>query len=152
VILRGCWFRHCVVLASIELTKYLGIDIKNINPTYEDPIYWALEEGKLPVNLDALAVNLKDSIQRHTLAKLLEKGLNNPSDFVLPVKWIYTTKNWVSCVWEFRRGQCYLIPGNSPIGLRLPLESLPEVSKSKREQPVSRSLCEELPTLGDYYQ
>lgn len=137
---------------AIELTKYLGIDTKNINPTYEDPIYWALEEGKLPVNLDPLAVNLKDSIQRHTLAKLLEKGLNNPSGFVLPLKWIHETHNWVSCVWEFRRGQCYLIPGNSPIGLRLPLESLPKVSKNKREQPVSRSLFEELPPLSDYHQ
>ncbi|MFC6877899.1 transglutaminase family protein [Flavobacterium myungsuense] len=60
---------------AIELTKYLGIAVTNITPTYEDPIYWALEEGKLPVNLDPLAVNLKDSVQRHTLAKLLEKRL-----------------------------------------------------------------------------
>ncbi|MDZ7934886.1 MAG: transglutaminase family protein [Emticicia sp.] len=137
---------------AIELTKYLGIDPKNIMPTYEDPIYWALEEGKLPVNLDPLAVNLKDSVQRHTLAKLLEKGLNNPSGFVLPVKWEHETAHWTSCVWEFRRQQCYLIPGNSPIGLRLPLESLPKTSKLKREHPVERSLFEELPPLGDFYQ
>ena len=137
---------------AIELTKYLGIDIKNITPTYEDPIYWALEEGKLPVNLDPLAVNLKDSVQRHTLAKLLEKGLNNPSGFVLPLKWIHESERWVTCVWEFRRQQCYLIPGNSPIGLRLPLESLPEMSKLKREHPVERSSFEELPPLGDYAQ
>lgn len=137
---------------AIELTKYLGIDIKNITPTYEDPIYWALEEGKLPVNLDPLAVNLKDSVQRHTLAKLLEKGLNNPSGFVLPLKWIHESERWVTCVWEFRRQQCYLIPGNSPIGLRLPLESLPKMSKLKREHPVERSSFEELPPLGDYAQ
>lgn len=135
---------------AIELTKYLGIDPKNLMPTYEDPIYWALEEGKLPVNLDPLAVNLKDSIQRHTLAKLLEKGLNNPSGFVLPVKWEHEAARWTSCVWEFRRQQCYLIPGNSPIGLRLPLESLPKTSKLKREHPVERSLFEELPPLGDF--
>lgn len=137
---------------AIELTKYLGIDPKNLMPTYEDPIYWALEEGKLPVNLDPLAVNLKDSIQRHTLAKLLEKGLNNPSGFVLPIKWQHEASRWTSCVWEFRRQQCYLIPGNSPIGLRLPLESLPKTSKLKREHPVERSLFEELPPLGDFYQ
>ena len=137
---------------AIELTKYLGIDIINITPTYEDPIYWALEEGKLPVNLDPLAVNLKDSVQRHTLAKLLEKGLNNPSGFVLPLKWIHESERWVTCVWEFRRQQCYLIPGNSPIGLRLPLESLPKMSKLKREHPVERSSFEELPPLGDYAQ
>jgi uncharacterized protein (DUF2126 family)/transglutaminase-like putative cysteine protease len=137
---------------AIELTKYLGIDTKNITPAYEDPIYWALEEGKLPVNLDPLAVNLKDSVQRHTLAKLLEKGLNNPAGFVLPLKWLHESANWTSCVWEFRRQQCYLIPGNSPIGLRLPLESLPKTSKNRREQPIARSLFEELPPLGDYHQ
>ncbi|MDP1813587.1 MAG: transglutaminase family protein [Leadbetterella sp.] len=137
---------------AIELTKHLGIDPKNISPTYEDPIYWALEEGKLPVNLDPMAVNLKDSVQRHTLAKLLEKGLNNPSGFVLPLKWVHETGNWTSCIWEFRRQQCFLIPGNSPVGLRLPLESLPKSSKNKREQPIERSPFEELPPLGDFHQ
>lgn len=136
---------------AIELTKHLGIDPKNISPTYEDPIYWALEEGKLPVNLDPMAVNLKDSVQRHTLAKLLEKGLNNPSGFVLPLKWVHETGNWTSCIWEFRRQQCFLIPGNSPVGLRLPLESLPKSSKNKREQPIERSPFEELPPLGDFH-
>ncbi len=137
---------------GIELTKHLGIDPKNLMPTYEDPIYWALEEGKLPVNIDPLAVNLKDSVQRHTLAKLLEKGLNNPSGFVLPLKWEHETACWTSCVWEFRRQQCFLIPGNSPIGLRLPLEALPKTSKRNREQAVERSMFEELPPLGNYAQ
>jgi uncharacterized protein (DUF2126 family)/transglutaminase-like putative cysteine protease len=137
---------------AIELTKTLGINTKNLTPAYEDPIYWALEEGKLPVNLDPLAVNLKDSIVRHTLAKLLEKGLNNPAGFVLPLKWMHDKKQWVSCVWQFRRNQCYLIPGNSPLGLRLPLESLPKTSKKRREQLVERSVFEDLPPLGDFYQ
>jgi len=141
---------HAAESFAIELTKSLGIDPKNLMPTYEDPIYWALEEGKLPINLDPLAVDLKDSIQRHTLAKLLEKGLNNPSGFVLPVKWEHEAARWTSCVWKFRRQQCFLIPGNSPIGLRLPLESLPKTSKLKLEHPVERSLFEELPPMGDF--
>jgi uncharacterized protein (DUF2126 family)/transglutaminase-like putative cysteine protease len=135
---------------AIVLTKYLGVNPKNINPTYEDPIYWALEEGKLPVNIDPLAVNLKDSVQRHTLAKLLEKGLNNPTGFVLPLMWDVTKQEWLSCVWEFRRKHCFLIPGNSPIGMRLPLESLPKVSPNQREYPVERSLFEDFPPLGNY--
>jgi uncharacterized protein (DUF2126 family) len=57
---------------ATELTKYLGIDTKNVTPTYEDPIYWALEEGK-PVNLDPLKVNLKDSErQSHAFRKRLK--------------------------------------------------------------------------------
>jgi uncharacterized protein (DUF2126 family)/transglutaminase-like putative cysteine protease len=144
-------FRNAEIF-TLELTKHLGIDVKNITPAYEDPIYWALEEGKLPVNIDPLAVNLKDSVQRQTLAKLLEKGLNNPAGFILPLKWVHESSHWTSCVWEFRRQHCYLIPGNSPIGLRLPLESLPKLSKNKRDRPVERSTFEELSPLGDFHQ
>jgi len=81
-----------------ELTKYLGINPQNLKPTYEDPIYWALEEGKLPVNLDPLEVNLKDSIQRQTMAKIFEKGLNNPTGYVLPLKWQYETNAWTELI------------------------------------------------------
>ncbi|AYQ32198.1 DUF2126 domain-containing protein [Runella sp. SP2] len=134
-----------------ELTKYLGINPQNLKPTYEDPIYWALEEGKLPVNLDPLEVNLKDSIQRQTMAKIFEKGLNNPTGYVLPLKWQYETNAWTSCLWEFRRKHVFLIPGNSPAGLRLPLESLPKVAKEKKEPIVERSPFEELDDLGTHH-
>ncbi len=85
------------------------------------------------------------------MAKILDKGLNNPAGFVLPLKWQYESATWISCVWEFRRTNCFLIPGNSPIGLRLPLESLPKVSKNRREQPVERSPFEELPPLANIH-
>lgn len=141
---------HEAHIFAQELAKYLGINPKNLMPTYEDPIYWALEEGKLPVNLDPLEVDLKDSIQRQTMAKIFEKGLNNPTGYVVPLKWNYNTESWMSCVWEFRRKHVFLIPGNSPAGLRLPLESLPKVDENKIEPPVERSPFEELAALGDY--
>ncbi len=133
-----------------ELTRYLGIDTNNITPAYEDPIYWAMEEGKVPVNVDPLKVNLKDSVERRTLAKLLERGLNNPAGFVIPVKWEEDEKHWTSTAWQFRRGYCFLIPGNSAMGYRLPLKSLPEIARERREQPVERSPFEDLPALADY--
>ncbi len=135
---------------TVELAKYLGIDVNNITPAYEDPIYWAMEEGKLPVNVDPLKVDLRDSIERRTLAKLLEKGLNNPAGFVLPIVWNEKGKHWTSSEWQFKRNNCFLVPGNSAIGFRLPLKSLPEVAKERREHPVERSLFETLPPLGDY--
>jgi len=142
-------FRDAEIFTT-ELTKYLGIDTNNITPAYEDPVYWAMEEGKLPVNIDPLQVNLKDSIERRTLAQLLQKGLNNPTGYVLPLKYNVKEENWSSCAWEFRRKNCFLIPGNSAIGFRLPLDSLPEVAKDKREQPIERSPFEDLPPLGEY--
>lgn len=142
-------FQEANIFAQ-ELTKYLGINPANIMPTYEDPIYWALEEGKLPVNLDPLAVDLKDSVQRQTMAKIFEKGLDKPTGYVVPLKWNHSSQSWISCLWEFRRKHVFLIPGNSPAGLRLPLESLPKVSKAKQEPSIERSTFEELSTLGDY--
>ena len=135
-----------------ELAKYLGVDAQHIAPAYEDPVYWALEEGKLPVNLDPLDVNLQDSVERRTLAKLLERGLNNPAGFVLPLQWNYDTQNWASCPWQFRRKHCFLIPGNSPIGLRLPLESLPEVPEEKKKVFMEHSQFDDLMPLPEYHQ
>lgn len=135
----------------VELTKYLGIDVKNITPTYEDPIYWALEEGKVPINLDPLDVNLKDPIERRTLAEHLERGMNNPVGFVLPLLWSLPDNSWISCEWKFRRKYCFLFPGNSPLGLRLPLDSLPHVAKNRREVPLERSPFEDLPAFEDFH-
>ncbi len=141
---------HDAELFAQELTKHLGITTRNLTPTYEDPIYWTLEELKLPINVDPLAVNLKDPIERQTLARLLERGLNNPVGFALPLRWNWNTASWTSCAWEFKRKNCFLIPGNSPIGLRLPLGALPAVSKFQREQPIERSPFEDLPSLGTF--
>ena len=135
---------------AFELTKYLGIDTNNLLPTYEDPIYWAMEEGKLPINVDPLAYNLKDSVERQTLSKVLEKGLNNSAGSVLPIKWDEKTNNWISCLWEFRRKNCFLIPGNSPSGLRLPLKALPIISEKKKEKVIERSPFEVLQPLGEF--
>lgn len=133
-----------------ELSSYLGVNTKNISPAFEDPIYWALEEGKIPANIDPLATNLSDPIERRKLAEILEHGMNNPVGFALPVQWDYDTNSWTSCPWEFRRKNCFLIPGNSPIGLRLPLESLPKVAEIKKEVFPDRSTFEELPDFKDF--
>lgn len=137
---------------SKELIKYLGVDEGALSPVYEDPLYWALEEGKIPVNLDPLEMDLSDPVERRTLAAHLERGLNNPVGYVLPTRWEFRTESWVSHKWEFRRKHCFLVPGNSPMGLRLPLESIPFVTKEKLPQPIDRSMFENLPELESYDQ
>ena len=134
-----------------ELAKRLAVHTDNVMPAYEDTFYFLWTEGKLPVNVDPLKANLKDSIERRTLATLLDKGLENPTGFVLPLEWNYWNQKWRSCQWQLNRPHLFLIPGNSPVGLRLPLDSLPAVAKEKEPQQVERSLFEELPELEDYH-
>ena len=86
------------------------------------------------------------------MAQLLDKGLENPTGFVLPLEWNYWNQKWRSCQWQLNRSHLFLIPGNSPVGLRLPLDSLPAVAKEKEPQKVERSLFEDLPELEDYHE
>ncbi len=133
-----------------ELAKQLALDPKNISTAYEDTFFFLWTEGKTPVNVDPLKANLKDSIERRTLAQLLDKGLEVPAGYILPIQWNHDNDQWRSCQWILNREQLFLVPGNSPIGLRLPLESLPVVAKKNEPERVERSLFDDLPDLAHF--
>ncbi len=135
-----------------ELAKHLAVSEDNVSAAYEDIFYFLWTEGKLPVNVDPLKSNLKDSSERRTLSQLLNTGLENPAGYTLPLKWNYDNGKWQSCKWILSRENLFLIPGNSPIGLRLPLDSLPAVAKHNEPQKVERSLFEELPALANFHE
>ncbi len=90
-------------------------------------------EQKLPVNLDPLKLKLGDSLDRKRLSSLLNKGLGEAVGYVLPLKpepqpraqGVYA---WRSSPWPLRREHLYLLAGDSPMGFRLPLESLPWIA------------------------
>jgi len=105
-----------------NLAFLLGISDKNVLPAYEDVFYMLWEEGNLPVDIDPMKYELDDPIERKMLADSLKIGLNKPKGYVLPLNWGFN--RWITCKWEFRRGNLFLLPGNSPIGYRLPLKSL----------------------------
>ncbi len=134
-----------------ELAKHLAVDPAYVSPAYEDVFYFLWTEGKNPVNVDPLKSNLNDPLERRMLAQLLNNGLGDPAGYVLPLQWNHWSKNWMSSKWIFNRDYLFLIPGNSPIGLRLPLESLPVVAKSKKPEQFERSLFQELPALDHFH-
>jgi uncharacterized protein (DUF2126 family)/transglutaminase-like putative cysteine protease len=136
---------------SKELAKCLGVSTDNITTAYEDIFYFLWTEGQLPANIDPLKTNLKDPIERRTLAQLLETGLDKPAAFVLPLQWNYYNKEWQSCKWVLKRGHLFITPGNSPAGLRLPLNTLPALAKANEPEKVERSLFEVLPVLEHYH-
>jgi uncharacterized protein (DUF2126 family)/transglutaminase-like putative cysteine protease len=137
-------------LFTKELAKQLAVSPENITVANEDIFYFLWAEGKTPDNVDLSTVNLKDPLERKTLTQLLDKGLDTPAGFALPLKWNYENNKWKSCKWILKRDHLFLIPGNSPMGLRLPLDSLPEVAKDDEPQKVERSLFDELPELEHY--
>jgi uncharacterized protein (DUF2126 family)/transglutaminase-like putative cysteine protease len=135
-----------------SLSHKLGVESINVVPGFEDAFYYLWTERKLPVNIDPHNIDLKDSLERKTLMEQLDRGLEHPAGFVLPLQWAYQKEGWISCKWEFRGGKMMLIPGNSQMGYRLPLESLPHVPESKRPKPSERSPFEDTLPLGDFHR
>ncbi len=76
----------------------------------------------MPENLDVLNNKLEDKTERKRLLKLFEKGLDKVVGYALPLAWDPVAKKWISSRWKFRRENMFLVPGDSPMGFRLPLE------------------------------
>ena len=104
----------------------LSINPDNALPAYEDAFYYLHRERQLPPNVSTLDSKLKDEEERARLAQVFERGLEVPRGYVMPVQ-RWQTKAWVSELWRPRTGRLQLMPGDSPVGFRLPLESLPHV-------------------------
>lgn len=136
---------------SEHLTLGLGISKKYLVAGYEDIFYWLWKEGTIPANLDPLKADLKDSAERRTLAQVLDRGLETPVGYALPLTWDESKKSWASSPWDFKRGQMFLIPGDSAMGLRLPLDSLPWVAPAKRKPFYERDPFEERADLPNYH-
>ncbi len=115
------------------LTERLGLGTKYIQPAYEDVWYYLWRERRLPVNVDPFDSRLDDELERTRLRRLFTTGLDKAVGYVLPIKreWQVGAAGpaWITGSWFFRDERMYLIPGDSPLGLRLPLDSLPWVSK-----------------------
>ena len=101
----------------------LGFDPKYVFAAYEDAFYYLWRERRLPVNVDPFESELKDPMERERLAKVFERGLDTVVGHVLPVARSADGMRWQTGPWFLRSERCYLIPGDSPIGYRLPLDS-----------------------------
>ncbi|MEC8081852.1 MAG: transglutaminase family protein [Pseudomonadota bacterium] len=112
------------------LCEYLGLESQYLQPTYEDTLYYLWLERSLPDDVNPRKASLKDDLERRRLAKLLNRGLERVSGYVLPIE--FNGSQWQSSLWPMRSDVITLIPGDSPMGYRLPLNSLPAVSEEEQ--------------------
>ena len=110
------------------LARRLRVDSNFTISAFEDVFYYMWKERKLPVNVDPLDSKLENPLDRSRLAATFEQGLDKVIGYVLPLRRIPTRSGvprWTSHPWFFAAKQMFLVPGDSPMGYRLPLDSLP---------------------------
>ena len=116
-----------------QIADRLGVGADYVAAAFEDPAEWIVKEGNLPENVTPENSKLKDPEERQRIARVFARGLTEPSGFVLPIqRWQAQAQDtrWRSEKWKTRRGQLFLVPGDSPVGYRLPLGALPYVPPS----------------------
>jgi uncharacterized protein (DUF2126 family)/transglutaminase-like putative cysteine protease len=114
--------RFCTALA-----ERLQVDPGMVMPATEDIHYYLWREHRLPANVIVEDAKLRDALERDRLARVFGQGLASPVGSVLPLRRVIDGghRRWQTGKWFLRGDHLFLVPGDSPIGLRLPLESLP---------------------------
>ena len=117
------------------LTQRLQVNAENIIPAYEDAFYYLWRERRLPVNVDALDSKIDNPQERKRLARVFEEGFADPVGYVLPLRrrGEVGQQYWSSQPWFVRPDRLLLVEGDSAMGYRLPLNSLPWVAPEDTE-------------------
>ena len=116
------------------IAKRLDLPPQATVGAFEDPWYFAGMERRLPENIDPVDNKLDDPMVRDRLARVFERGVGTPVAFVLPVqRWqaAHSRRRWMTEAWSTRSKRLFLVPGESPVGYRLPLPSLPHIPQTR---------------------
>jgi uncharacterized protein (DUF2126 family)/transglutaminase-like putative cysteine protease len=113
----------------------LGVDDGHVLPGYEDVWYYLWRERRLPVNVDPFDSKLEDELERARLSRVFAQGLGREVGWALPLRAEGEGHGprWVTGAWLLRDGRLYLLPGDSAMGFRLPLDSLPWTAADDRD-------------------
>jgi uncharacterized protein (DUF2126 family)/transglutaminase-like putative cysteine protease len=135
--------------------RKLGLDAGYVLPAFEDPAHWIQKEAGLPGNVDPSDSRLSDPEERLRMARVFDHGLNTPKGFVLPIQRFNAAAkshpgHWRSEHWKVRRGNLFLFPGDSPLGLRLPIASLEHVPPEEYPYIVEQDPMEPRGELPDF--
>jgi uncharacterized protein (DUF2126 family)/transglutaminase-like putative cysteine protease len=127
--------RFCAALA-----ERLQVSPDHINPAYEDIYYYLWKEHRLPANVLAEGNKLRDPMERDRLARVIDQGLDHSVASVLPLRRVGYNgqRRWQSGKWFFRPSVMFLLPGDAPVGFRLPLDSLPWADPARIDMDMER--------------
>lgn len=108
------------------LSTHLGVNPDHAIDAFEDAMYYIWRERRLPANVDIFNSKLEEKQERERIARIFDQGLAAAVGVVLPVqyRWWDATPAWRSGPWVVRSDELFLIPGDSSMGYRLPLQSL----------------------------
>jgi uncharacterized protein (DUF2126 family) len=128
------------------LAHKLGLTERYIQPGYEDVYYYLWRERRLPVNVDPFESKLDDELERVRLRRVFTQKLDAVIGYMLPLEPSNAERNapalegpgWKTGPWFLRDDRLYLIPGDSPMGYRLPLDSQPWANKSDYPYLIDR--------------
>jgi uncharacterized protein (DUF2126 family)/transglutaminase-like putative cysteine protease len=109
-----------------RLIEVLGLKTSGLMPAYEDGYYYLWRERRLPANVDVLDAKLADPIERDRIARVFRQDLGSIVGYALPLA---HKGSWVSGSWFLREEHLFLVPGDSAMGLRLPLDSTPWMAR-----------------------
>ena len=130
-----------------SLAAKLGVTDKHVQSAYEDTWYYLWRERRLPVNVDPFDSKLDDEMERARLRRVFEQKLDSVVGYVLPLKGVEVARSavpkWTTGPWFLRDERMYLMPGDSPMGLRLPLDSLPWVNEADYPYVYAQDPCQD---------
>lgn len=109
------------------LADGLGLPASQVRPAYEDALGRLAASVRRPEGDPVPASSdLEDDTAeaRAALMARLDETVDAPAAYVLPLHRRDDDSGWASADWRLRRGRIVLLEGDSPAGLRLPLNSI----------------------------